>query len=123
MKLYIFVGEYTHPQSGFGNAPVWHGTKDNVTYASMDDTCVAAFNDAQEAKWVLGNAGDVATAKAMSPRVAMIMAQVAKDIRKKYSVDDEFAAHRTQDQTVLDDIAAIVAARKTEVEALFNGTA
>lgn len=123
MKLYIFVGEYTHPQSGFGNAPIWHGTKDNVTYASMDDTCLAVFNDAQEAKWVLGNAGDVAVAKAMSPRVANIMGQIVKDIRKKYTVDDEFAAHRTQDQTVLDDIAAIVAARKAEVGALFDGQA
>lgn len=123
MKLYKFTGEFTHPQSGFGNAPVWHGSKDAVTYASMDDACVAVFNDAQTDNWVLGTSADIATAKAMSPRVEMILAQITKDIRKKYTVDDEFAAHRTQNQTVLDDIAAIVAARKAEVEALFNGAA
>lgn len=123
MKLYKFTGEFTHPQSGFGNAPVWHGSKDGVTYASMDDACVAAFNDAQTDNWELGTSADIATAKAMSPRVEMLMGQIPKDIRKKYTVDDEFAAHRTQNQTVLDDIAAIVAARKAEVEALFNGTA
>lgn len=120
MKLYKFTGEYTHPQSGFGNAPVWHGTKDGVTYASMDATCLAVFNDAQTANWELGTAEDVAIAKAMSTPVQTIMGQITKDIRKKYSVDDEFAAHRTQDQTVLDDIAAIVAARKAEVGALFQ---
>ena len=78
MKLYTFVGEYTHPQSGFGNAPVWHGTKDDVTYASMDDVCLASFNAAQDGKWTLGNAADVATAKAMSPRVAMIIGQIGR---------------------------------------------
>jgi len=120
MKLYKFTGEYTHPQSGFGNAPVWHGTKDNVTYASMDATCLAAFNDAQTANWELGTAEDVAIAKAMSTPVKTIMGQITKDIRKKYTVDDEFAAHRTSNQTVLDDIAAIVAARKAEVGDLFQ---
>lgn len=123
MKLYTFVGEYTHPQSGFGNAPIWHGTKDDVTYASMDDTCLAAFNAAQDGNWALGTSADIAVAKSISLKVEMILAQIPKDIRKKYTVDDEFAAHRTQNQTVLDDIAAIVAARKAEVEALFNGTA
>jgi len=120
MKLYKFTGEYTHPQSGFGNAPIWHGTKDDVTYASMDDTCLAAFNAAQDANWELGTAADVVVAMAMSPEVARILSKIPKDIRKKYTVDDEFAAHRTQDQTVLDDIAAIVAARKAEVGAIFN---
>jgi len=120
MKLYKFTGEYVHPQSGFDNAPIWHGSKDNVTYASMDDVCVAAFNAAQDSDWQLGTTADVAVAKAMSPRAAQIMGQIVKDIRKKYSVDDEFAAHRTQDQTVLDDIAAIVASRKAEVGAMFN---
>ena len=123
MKLYKFTGEYVHPQSGFGNAPIWHGQEGDVTYASMDDVCLAAFNDAQEANWVLGSSDDIVKAKAMSQKVKMILAQIPKDIRKKYTVDDEFAAHRTQNQTVLDDIAAIVAARKVEVEALFNGTA
>lgn len=120
MKLYKFTGEYTHPQSGFGNAPVWHGTKDNVTYASMDATCLAAFNDAQTDNWELGTADDVAVAKAMSVPVANILGKIVKDIRKKYTVDDEFAAHRTSNQTVLDDIAAIVAARKAEVGELFQ---
>jgi hypothetical protein len=123
MKLYTFVGEYTHPQSGFGNAPVWHGTKDDVTYASMDDACLAVFNAAQDGKWTLGTSADVAVAKSISPKVEMILAQIPKDIRKKYTVDDEFAAHRTQNKTVLDDIAAIVAARKAEVGVLFNDAA
>jgi hypothetical protein len=123
MKLYTFVGEYVHPQSGFGNAPIWHGTKDDVTYASMDRTCLISFNAAQDANWKLGEAEDIAVAKSISPKVQMILAQITRDIRKKYTVDDEFAAHRTQNQTVLDDIAAIVAARKAEVEALFDGTA
>lgn len=121
MKLYKFTGEYTHPQSGFGNAPVWHGTKDNVTYASMDETCVAAFNAAQDANWEPGTSADVAIAKAMSPRVEMILGQIPKAIRKKYTVDDEFAAHRTQNQTVLDDIAAIVNSYKAQVGELFDG--
>ena len=123
MKLYKFTGEYTHPQSGFGTAPIWHGTKDDVTYASMDDTCLAAFNAAQDANWELGTSADVAVAKAMSPEVARIMSRVSKEIRKKYSVDDEFAAHRTQDQTVLGDIAAIVASHKAAVGELFDGQA
>jgi len=71
----------------------------------------------------LGEAEDIAVAKSISPKVQMILAQITKDIRKKYTVDDEFAAHRTQNQTVLDDIAAIVAARKAEVEDLFDGAA
>lgn len=123
MKLYKFTGEYVHPQSGFGNAPVWHGTKDGVTYASMDDTCLAVFNAAQDADWELGTSDDVKIAKAMSPRVEMILGRIPKEIRKKYSVDDEFAAHRTQDQTVLGDIAAIVASHKAAVGDLFDGQA
>lgn len=119
MKLYKFTGEYVHPQAGFGNAPIWHGSNGDVTYASMDDVCLTVFNDAQEANWVTCDAADVTWCKANSPHVEMILSKIPKDIRKKYTVDDEFAAHRTANQVVLDDIAAIVAARKTEVGALF----
>ena len=120
MKLYKFTGEYTHPQSGFGNAPIWHGTKDNVTYASMDDTCLAVFNEAQEANWVEGNAADITWAKANSPKAASIRASIPKTIRAKYSIDDELQANRLRDATVLDDIAAMVAVKLDEIDSLFE---
>jgi len=120
MKLYKFTGEYTHPESGFGNAPIWHGTKDNVTYASMDDACLAVFNEAQEANWVEGNAADITWAKANSPRAQMIRSQIPKTIRAKYSIDDELQANRLRDATVLDDIAAMVAVKLDEIDSLFE---
>lgn len=120
MKLYKFTGEYTHPESGFGNAPIWHGTKDDVTYASMDDTCLAVFNEAQEDNWVEGNAADITWAKANSPRAQMIRAQIPKTIRAKYSIDDELQANRLRDATVLDDIAAMVAVKLDEIDSLFE---
>ncbi len=120
MKLYKFTGEYTHPQSGFGNAPIWHGTKDNVTYASMDDACLAVFNEAQEANWTLGNDADITWAKANSPKAQMIRASIPKAIRAKYTIDDELQANRLRDATVLDDIAAIVAVKMHEIDSLFE---
>lgn len=119
MKLYKFAGEYVHPQSGFGNAPVWHGVKDDVTYASMDEVCLASFNAAQEGQWVEGDAADITWCKANSPRAQMIRASIPKAIRAKYSIDDELQANRLRDATVLDDIAAIVAVKESEIDALF----
>lgn len=120
MKLYKFTGEYTHPQSGFGNAPIWHGSKDDVTYASMDDVCLAVFNDAQEGNWEQGNADDIAWCKVNSPRAQLIRGSIAKAIRAKYTVDQELQAHRINDEVVLNDIAAIVDAKKQEINALFG---
>lgn len=120
MKLYKFTGEYVHPQSGFGNAPVWHGSKDDVTYASMDDACLAAFNDAQEANWVTCDAADVTWCKANSPRVAAIKGSIPKAIRAKYTIDDELQANRLRDAAVLDDIAAMVAVKMSEIDDLFG---
>jgi hypothetical protein len=121
MKLYKFTGEYTHPQSGFGNAPIWHGSKDNVTFASMDDACLAVFNDAQEGNWSEGDAEDIAWCKANSPRAQMIRGTITKAIRAKYTVDQELQANRLRDDTVLNDIAAIVEAKKQEINAIFGG--
>jgi len=120
MKLYKFIGEYVHPQSGFGNAPVWHGSKDNVTYASMDDACLAVFNDAQEDNWVTCDAADVTWCKANSPKVQMIKGSIPKAIRAKYTIDDELQANRLRDAAVLDDIAAMVAVKMSEIDDLFN---
>lgn len=120
MKLYTFVGEYKHPESGFVDAPVWHGTLDDVTYASMTDVCVARFNQEQDAQWTLGTAEDVVVAKAISPRVAAIKSSIPKTIRAKYTIDDELQANRLRDAAVLDDIAAMVAVKMSEIDDLFN---
>lgn len=120
MKLYKFTGEYVHPQAGFGNAPVWHGSKDNVTYASMDDACLAVFNDAQDDNWVTCDAADITWCKANSPKVQMIKGSIPKTIRAKYTVDDELQANRLRDAAVLDDIAAMVAVKMSEIDELFG---
>lgn len=120
MKLYKFTGDFVHPQSGFGNAPVWHGSKDNVTYASMDDACLAVFNDAQDANWVTCDAADITWCKANSPKVQMIKGSIPKTIRAKYTVDDELQANRLRDAAVLDDIAAMVAIKMSEIDELFG---
>ena len=120
MKLYKFTGDFVHPQAGFGNAPIWHGSKDDVTYASMDDACLAVFNDAQDDNWVTCDAADVTWCKANSPRAQMIRAQIPKTIRAKYSIDDELQANRLRDAAVLDDIAAMVAVKQHEIDALFG---
>lgn len=120
MKLYTFVGEYKHPEAGFGTAPVWHGTKDDVTYASMTDECLASFNAAQDAQWTLGTDADVGIAQAISPRVAAIKASIPKTIRAKYTIDDELQANRLRDPMVLDDIAAMVAVKMSEIDELFG---
>lgn len=118
MKLYKFTGTYVHPQSGFGNAPVWHGSNGEVTYATMDDTCLASFNAAQDADWVICTTDDVAWVKANSEAYARIKARIPRAIRAKYTIDDEFMAHRTADQTVLSDIAAIVSEHTAQADAL-----
>jgi hypothetical protein len=120
MKLYKFTGDFVHPQAGFGNAPIWHGSKDDVTYASMDAACLAVFNDAQTENWVEGSAADITWCKANSPRAQMIRAQIPKTIRAKYSIDDELQANRLRDAAVLDDIAAMVAVKQHEIDALFG---
>lgn len=120
MKLYKFTGEYVHPQAGFGNAPIWHGVKDNVTYASMDDACLAVFNDAQDDNWVTCDAADITWCKANSPKVQMIKGSIPKTIRAKYTVDDELQANRLRDAAVLDDIAAMVAIKMSEIDELFG---
>ncbi len=120
MKLYTFVGEYKHPEAGFGTAPVWHGTKDDVTYASMTDECLASFNAAQDAQWTLGTDADIDVAKSISPAVAAIKARIPKTIRAKYSIDDELQANRLRDPMVLDDIAAMVAVKMSEIDDLFG---
>lgn len=120
MKLYTFVGEYKHPQSGFVTAPIWHGTKDDVTYASMTDVCVARFNEEQDAQWTLGTAEDIDVAKAISPKVAAIKGSIPKTIRAKYTIDDELQANRLRDAAVLDDIAAMVAIKMSEIDELFG---
>lgn len=120
MKLYKFTGDFVHPQSGFGNAPVWHGSKDDVTYASMDEACLASFNAAQEGKWVEGDAADVTWCKANSPRALAIKASIPKAIRAKYTIDDELQANRLRDAAVLDDIAAMVAVKMSEIDDLFG---
>ena len=120
MKLYKFTGDFVNPQSGFGNAPIWHGSKDDVTYASMDDACLAVFNAAQDDNWVEADAADITWCKANSPRAQMIRAQIPKTIRAKYSIDDELQANRLRDAAVLDDIAAMVAVKQHEIDALFG---
>lgn len=120
MKLYKFTGDFTHPQSGFGNAPVWHGTKDDVTYASMDATCLASFNAAQPENWVEGDSDDIAWCKANSPAAQLIRGRIPKAIRAKYTIDDELQANRLRDAVVLDDIAAIVASHVADIDAMFG---
>lgn len=120
MKLYKFTGEYVHPQSGFGNAPIWHGAKDDVTYASMDATCLASFNAAQAADWVEASAEDKAWCKIHSPAAQLIRGRIPKAIRAKYTVDDELQANRLRDAAVLDDIAAIVASHVADIDAMFG---
>jgi hypothetical protein len=50
----------------------------------------------------------------------MIRAQIPKTIRAKYSIDDELQANRLRDAAVLDDIAAMVAVKQHEIDALFG---
>ena len=120
MKLYKFTGDFVHPQAGFGNAPIWHGVNGDVTYASMDDVCLAVFNDAQDANWVEGSDADVTWCKAHSSKVQQIKSSIPKAIRKKYTVDDELQANRLRDPVVLDDIAAMVAVKMAEIDELFG---
>ncbi len=120
MKLYTFVGEFKHPQSGFGTAPIWHGVKGDVTYASMTDECLASFNAEQDAQWTEGNADDITWCKANSPAAQMIRGRIPKAIRAKYTIDDELQANRLRDATVLDSIAAIVAAHVADIDAMFG---
>ena len=47
-----------------------------------------------------------------------IDAECVAEIRKKYTVDQEFAAHRTSNTTVLNDIGAIVTAHQALKDAL-----
>lgn len=120
MKLYKFTGEYIHPKSGFGNPPIWHGRNGNTTYASMDDACVAVFNGEQEANWIEGEADDIAWCRSNSEAVLSIKGKIPKAIRAKYSIDEELQANRLRDTAVLDDIAAIVAAKNSEIDAFFE---
>jgi hypothetical protein len=50
----------------------------------------------------------------------MIKGSIPKTIRAKYTVDDELQANRLRDATVLDDIAAMVAIKMSEIDELFG---
>ena len=118
MKLYRFnPNTLVHPTGGFEDSPIWH---DN-SYVSMTDRCVEVFKAAQTEGCefnLVTEASEFTAVKLTSKPVARIRNTISSAIRSKYSIDDELRAHRVGDKEVLDDIDAIIKAKKAEVTAL-----
>ena len=124
-KLYKWTGEVVQPTQWDSSfvAPAWYGTDDDgVSYAFLDtgyaELCSSSNDDvavttASTAKtWVKTN----------SISAKNLNAECVREIRNKYSIDDELKANRTSStdagKAVLDEIGTIVASYVTKKNAL-----
>ena len=114
MKLYQFdckINELTHPQEFDGSMPkpLWH--EDGM--ATLDEDFAAVIKKLNPDVNV--RKGDAACKEAVKKILQDAHRyKILKEIRKDLSVEDEFKALRTDDKTVKDKIAKIVADAKTE---------
>lgn len=119
-SLYKWTGSLVQPTSFDGDeAPAWYGTDDNgVSYAFLTSAYANACTVANDDLAVTTASAAKTWVKENSKQAIAIDADCVNEIRKKYTVDQEFAAHRTSNTTVLNDIASIVATHQALKDAL-----
>lgn len=119
-SLYKWTGPLVQPASFDGDeAPAWYGTDaDGVSYALMTSAYAGACTVENDDLAVTTASAAKTWVKENSKQAMAIDAECVAEIRKKYTVDQEFAAHRTSNTTVLNDIGAIVTAHQALKDAL-----
>ena len=119
-SLYKWTGSLVQPSSFDGDEPpAWYGTDDNgVSYAFLTSAYANACTVENDDLAVTTASAAKTWVKENSKQAMAIDADCVSDIRSKYTVDQEFAAHRTSNTTVLNDIAAIVTAHQALKDAL-----
>ena len=119
-SLYKWTGSLVQPASFDGDeAPAWYGTDDNgVSYAFLTSAYAGACTAEKDDLAVTTASAAKTWVKENSKQAMAIDADCVNEIRKKYTVDQEFAAHRTSNTTVLNDIASIVATHQALKDAL-----
>ena len=119
-SLYKWTGSLVQPSSFDGDEPpAWYGTDDNgVSYAFLTSAYANACTVENDDLAVTTASAAKTWVKENSKQAMAIDADCVSEIRSKYTVDQEFAAHRTSNTTVLNDIAAIVTAHQALKDAL-----
>ena len=119
-SLYKWTGPLVQPASFDGDeAPAWYGTDENgVSYAFLTSAYAGACTVENDDLAVTTASAAKTWVKENSKQAMAIDAECVEEIRKKYTVDQEFAAHRTSNTTVLNDIGAIVTAHQALKDAL-----
>ena len=119
-SLYKWTGPLVQPETFSGDeTPAWYGTDDNgVSYAFLTSAYAGACTVENDDLAVTTASAAKTWVKENSPQAKIINSDCVLAIRAKYTVDQEFAAHRTNNTTVLNDIGAIVTAHQAMKDAL-----
>lgn len=124
-KLYKWTGGIIQPTQWDSSyvAPAWYGTDDDgVSYAFLDTGYADLCSSSEDDLAVTTASSAKAWVKANSISAQGLNIECVREIRAKYSVDDELKANRTSStdagKAVLDDIGTIVASYATKKNAL-----
>lgn len=119
--LYKWTGDITEPD-GYDSeweAPQWYGYDDSGNgYAFLEADYAALCSSSNDDLAATTATADKSWVKANSPQAKNLNRECVEEIRQSYSIDDELEALRTDDSTVKDAIAAIVASCTTKKNAL-----
>ena len=115
-KLYKWTGELTQPDSYDSTIvkPQWYSNNLALLDTEFAKLCKSSNNDLAATT----AADDKAWVKANSRMAKSIRSECQAAIRAKYGIEDELEALRTDDKTVKDAIAAIVAVYTKQLSAL-----
>lgn len=115
-KLYKWTGDLIQPD-GYDSTfarPQWYGN--NLAY--LDTGFAALCSSSNDDFAATTAADDKAWVKANSRQARSIRKECQRAIRAEYAIEDELEALRTNDSTVKDAIAAIVAVYTAQLSAL-----
>ncbi len=120
-KLYKWTGDITEPD-GYDSeleAPQWYGyDEDGNGYALLEADYASSCSSSNDDLAATTATADKNWVKTNSPQAKILNQECVEEIRQSYSIDDELQALRTDDATVKDAIAAIVASCVTKKNAL-----